>query len=1534
MSVQVTPSDIAVSWSLGIMTSSRALKPVALVLLLLLSTWSGWTVPGDDLSSADDDGWSPTFFEVQPDTYHTLAGTYDHAVQMDDRTALADSRLGRFSDEGLLIDRPLPESMLTPRADLRLVIVDLEMPLTMAREELGAVQGMIVREFIAPSGLLLQAPPAAFDALDGMAAVRSIHAVPAGMFVDDALLDVLLLTGGEAALQGAEMRLEGWRDVHGPLAAVDLQHGQHRVHQDLSDVASVALDDPQAVDDGRWRGDLATTDLLSLALQPSVMWLGPEPTFAIANDQARQHMKVSNVANGFTTSLNGSGIIVAVADSGLDADHGDFGTRVLSNADVVGDGSTADKHSGHGTHVACTVLGDGSRGGYAGVAPQAELIFQAMENDNNGQFLSPSLNYILNQAYSQGARIHTNSWGSSQTSDQGKYTSSAEDIDDRTAAYDRTHANQEGLLVLFAAGNDGPGTGTVGAPSTAKNTLTVGNHQNRYSGAPDTMMSGSSRGPTDDGRIKPDVVAPGGYVRSCRAQEAGDTGSATWSNQYYLEYTGTSMATPNAAGAAALVREYLVEIALRPEPQGALIKALLILGAEDMGTRNIPNDDEGWGRVNLRDTLAPTGGRGIWVDDRSLLSSTGQSKSYVFNVSASSSPFKVVLAWSDERGSRFSSTQLVNDLDLEVTSPDGITYLGNVFSNGRSIQAGSRDTLNNVEVVLIDAAQQGIWEVKVKDTNHAGSRSQPYSIAVSGQGVNDLRPDPLMVPSSFTMDVSIPQVGDPVSITSEVMNMGNVKADAVDVALLVDGTELDRTTVDLFPGSIRSLPWTWTPTVAGTSEVIIRVDPEDVIDEVQENNNDLIIEVNVSAPGVKVSAVSPELRLTSSTQTTSSWNITLTNTALIGTNASLSAEAPIRISDGFAPGWYVGLTLANFTLEGRGEDFVTVTAVHQARPAPGTYRIPLTGLDVDNGVSYPYNLTLTVPSLPEARFTLDYSVVPVHPLETTTFAFTLTNDGNGPIGYDLFLESPTGWAAGFDNLGSEPGASSGSTGLMDKHAARGINVTVVPPSVKTVAGSERTITVIAISQTDPPVSTSLEIPMEVVEVRDVGISLESSLPTLRPDASVGLFLSLENRGNVNLNLTPSFLLPSGWSVSTAVEPISLGWTDTIDVVYTLVGDGSGQSGTLEVRFSDDQGRFTWTAPLDVRQLPDPTLDFNRLLLEDGSEYPTSFGSGSHPTGETLRFEWLVGNGGEASWSPSVQLDLDAGLFGSCDDPGAVGVGEFLIVRCDVVLPPSLPANTEPSFSVVLTGDGFERRDDVTMLVAADPRLDASLDGITPATATEVGTVTWTLANTGNTPIDERLTFDVAKGWEISIDGASTVTLDPGATRVLRVTYTSTLGGEAPLTLEVDNVRLEGDITATATSPRAVAEEGQGAGALTAVVGAAVVLLVVAGVLVLRQVGGKKEAALAPKLPLPMPALAAATAPPVAAAPAPAPVAQPPPAREAVATAPCWACRGTITGPMLGCPTCGARFHLPGTPDCHLPETCPKCGTPRAQFLNA
>ena len=100
-----------------------------------------------------------------------------------------------------------------------------------------------------------------------------------------------------------------------------------------------------------------------------------------------------------------------------------------------------------------------------------------------------------------------------------------------------------------------------------------------------------------------------------------------------------------------MIREYLEEIAQRPSPQGALVKALMVLGATDLGSRDIPNDNEGWGKVNLRETLAPTSGQGIWVDDRSVLSGSGNSKSYTFNITQSNGGFKSVLAWSDERGS-------------------------------------------------------------------------------------------------------------------------------------------------------------------------------------------------------------------------------------------------------------------------------------------------------------------------------------------------------------------------------------------------------------------------------------------------------------------------------------------------------------------------------------------------------------------------------------------------------------------------------------------------------------------------------------------------------------------------------------------------------------------------------------------------------------------------------------------------------------------------------------------------------------------
>ena len=675
---------------------------LGILILLLMSPWSSMVEPRSEESDSLEAERDVEFFSIRTDAYSDFVGTYDSSNVLEQRTVEAHSRLGTYSIDGLELNRPLSNDVLEPRRDAQLLLINIDRNMLDVRKDLSDISGLEVREFVGPSGLIVQGTSTALQNAQTVPSVVAQWDVPLAMFLDDSMLDALLFEGGNEALQGEEVRLEGWWSDQ-QLDTVNIADAQgNTIEQDLSLVAQAALDDVEHLDQGQYRGTLATSSVLDVVRQPSVMWLRFEPQMVFENDQSKNHMKINTMRSYFTTDLDGSGQIVAVADSGLDEDHGDFGTRVVGNYDVIGDGSTADKHSGHGTHVACTVLGDGSKGGYAGVAPDAELYFQAMENDNTGNFVSPSLNYLLNTAYNAGARIHTNSWGSSATSTQGEYTSEAEAVDDRAFNYDKVSNGQEGLTILFAAGNDGPNAGTVGSPSTAKNVVTVGNHQARYSGAPDNLMSGSSRGPTDDGRIKPDIIAPGGYVRSCRAQEAQDIAGSSWQSTWYLEYTGTSMATPNAAGAATLIREYLIEIAQRPSPQGALIKALLVLGAQDINSRDVPNNDEGWGRVNLKETLAPSQGRGIWVDDRSVLTSSGASKSYVFNVTYANSQLKAVLAWSDYRGSRFASKALVNDLDLEVESPDGTLYLGNDFASGRSTTGGTKDDINNLEVVLID----------------------------------------------------------------------------------------------------------------------------------------------------------------------------------------------------------------------------------------------------------------------------------------------------------------------------------------------------------------------------------------------------------------------------------------------------------------------------------------------------------------------------------------------------------------------------------------------------------------------------------------------------------------------------------------------------------------------------------------------------------------------------------------------------------------------------------------------------------------
>lgn len=390
--------------------------------------------------------------------------------------------------------------------------------------------------------------------------------------------------------------------------------------------------------------------------------------------------------------LYGANQTVAVADSGLDMGdvnnlHPDFQGRLVQ-AYCLGrpDPCEWSDRDGHGTHVAGSVLGSGAASGsnpaghqytgsYAGVAPEARLVFQSLDDPNGGLGGIPDdRGDLMRQVYPDGARVHTNSWGSPTggiSGDYGGYTVAGQQVD--TAMWEH-----KDMLVLYSAGNNGTDENangvvdpdSLGSPGTAKNVLTVGASENnrpdvssrtwgdmlpsRYpvnpiagdlrADAPNGMAPFSSRGPTDDGRIKPDVTAPGTFILSVRSQHPNvDDGWGAF-NQYYYYQGGTSMSTPLTAGAVAVVREWLTARQGIANPSSALMKAVLLNGAVDTSPGQFgagqqqeipshrPNTVYGWGRVDLIESLAPPAGRQVWLSDETGGIGTGAERTYQLTV--------------------------------------------------------------------------------------------------------------------------------------------------------------------------------------------------------------------------------------------------------------------------------------------------------------------------------------------------------------------------------------------------------------------------------------------------------------------------------------------------------------------------------------------------------------------------------------------------------------------------------------------------------------------------------------------------------------------------------------------------------------------------------------------------------------------------------------------------------------------------------------------------------------------------------------
>ncbi|MBN2209437.1 MAG: S8 family serine peptidase [Candidatus Coatesbacteria bacterium] len=451
-----------------------------------------------------------------------------------------------------------------------------------------------------------------------------------------------------------------------------------------------------------------------------------------------------------SVGVTGAGVPVAVCDTGVDTGsdyesmHPDLRGRVHAVIDYKGNAGR--DYDGHGTHCAGIIAGNGASGardsnGFEvglGVAPGAQIVTQNFLAD---WFDIPIVD-LLGDAYSAGARIHSNSWGDGYYSERG-YTSTCIEWDMAVLDVEPDEAGTQRLIVVKSAGNDGEyGSSTISSPGEAKNTIAIGATENYRpeKGCTNTnsLAYFSSRGMCEDGRVKPDVCCPGKCIISALSSES-YPGWCEGSFGSLHEYcSGTSMACPAASGSAALLAEKVRnETGNLPSP--SLVRAWMIATAFDMpepSNRPIPNEDEGWGRIDLSAMLSPDADI-VHYDEEVSFTETGEDYITTVSVGSAAEPFKVALAWQDSPGALHAQPALVNDLDLIVTGSDGTEYLGNSFANGFSNPGGQPDRRNNVECVFIESPQ-GQYTIRVvahqitiDSTPGTSGIQQPFALFVS-----------------------------------------------------------------------------------------------------------------------------------------------------------------------------------------------------------------------------------------------------------------------------------------------------------------------------------------------------------------------------------------------------------------------------------------------------------------------------------------------------------------------------------------------------------------------------------------------------------------------------------------------------------------------------------------------------------------------------------------------------------------------------------------------------------------------------------
>ena len=500
----------------------------------------------------------------------------------------------------------------------------------------------------------------------------------------------------------------------------------------------------------------------------------------------------------------GSAVTVGVVDTGVDALHPDLAGRVT---DVLSGADPGPSSINHGTWTAGIVGGDcahpadgeGFRLGQ-GAAPGASILNQPRSKfgwspaaDPNCAGLS-EFPCITKQTVTtagtngQPGSIQSNSWNNSMATvpSPHTYASSEQEFDRLVRDANPSNAQLDPLTVVFSAGN----AGSVGMtrPHTGKNVITVGataamhglsTYSDESCGGPlclrdrNLLYCLTSWGNVQDGRIKPDVMAPGAAVASLKSP--GERGV----DAYHVVTSGTSGSAPNVSGQAAILTETWM-YRYRRMPSPAMIKAMLVNSADPLrregdfcrssprvpASEPFPNRIEGWGLVNTRKHLEVTAVPVEYRDQESadILRTTLQTRSFDYLVGSPDTPVYITLVWTDKEGAIGANPALVNDLDLEVQL-GRFLYRGNVLNGKRSIAGGTRDPRNNVENVFLESGPPGArMSIRVRGTAVNGDgvpqdddpTDQDFALVI----YNGCKPSSVFVPSPASVNATLTRVQD------------------------------------------------------------------------------------------------------------------------------------------------------------------------------------------------------------------------------------------------------------------------------------------------------------------------------------------------------------------------------------------------------------------------------------------------------------------------------------------------------------------------------------------------------------------------------------------------------------------------------------------------------------------------------------------------------------------------------------------------------------------------------------------------------